>query len=137
MSLPLISPSIGLKLGICVSLLHRLNERMAAGTSTSVSAGAMRGGLNEEKDKEREKDRERGRDSDGIGNGYGGDEDKDKYKDKEKDFAIGNIAILRAQRAMADRLSSTGRTNLPKGVMLHDNPLIKTNAFLSQMPALT
>ena len=50
---------------------------------------------------------------------------------------ISNLAALRAQRAMADRLSTTGRTNLPEGVMLHDDPMSKTLAFLSQMPALT
>ena len=88
-------------------------------------------------DKEREKDRDRERDRDNNGDGDAGDKDRDKEEDKEKDTAIGNLAMLRAQRAMANRLSSTGRTNLPKGVMLHDNPLSKTNAFLSQMPALT
>ena len=93
----------------------------------------MRGGLSEEKD----------RDKDSIGDGDGGDKnevrdkDRDKDRERDKDSAISNLAMLRAQRAMADRLSSTGRTNLPTGVMLHDDPISKTNAFLSQMPALT
>ena len=97
----------------------------------------MKGGLSEEKD----------RDKDSIGDRDGGDKNKDRDWDREqnkdrdrerdKDSAISNLAILRAQRAMADRLSSTGRTNLPTGVMLHDDPISKTNAFLSQMPALT
>lgn len=99
----------------------------------SSAAGAMRGGLSEEKD----------RDKDSIGDGDGGDKnevrdkDRDKDRERDKDSAISNLAMLRAQRAMADRLSSTGRTNLPTGVMLHDDPISKTNAFLSQMPALT
>jgi hypothetical protein len=49
----------------------------------------------------------------------------------------GNIAMLRAQKAMAERLSTIGRTNLPDGVSLHDDPMSKTNAFLNQMPSLT
>lgn len=56
---------------------------------------------------------------------------------EERDSAIGNIAMLRAQKAMAERLSTVGRCNLPDGIMLHDDPMSKTNAFLSQMPALT
>ena len=104
---------------------------MAAGASASAStsAGAMRGKLNEDIDKEKDGDKDRDRDGDG--------DVVDKNMEKDKDCVIGNLAMLRAQRAMADRLSSMGRTNLPKGVMLHDNPLSKTNAFLSQMPALT
>ena len=103
----------------------------------SQSGGAIRGGLSEEKD----------RDKDSIGDRDGGDKNKDRDGDREqvkdrdrerdKDSAISNLAMLRAQRAMADRLSSTGRTNLPTGVMLHVDPISKTNAFLSQMPALT
>lgn len=105
----------------------------------SQSGGAIRGGLSEEKD----------RDKDSIGDRDGGDnnkdrdgdrdqvKDRDRDRERDKDSAISNLAMLRAQRAMADRLSSTGRTNLPTGVMLHDDPISKTNAFLSQMPALT
>jgi hypothetical protein len=102
----------------------------------SQSGGAMRGGLSEEKD----------RDKDSTGDGdVGGDKNKDRDREqvrdrdreRDKDSAISNLAMLRAQRAMADRLSSTGRTNLPTGVMLHDDPISKTNAFLSLMPALT
>jgi hypothetical protein len=62
-----------------------------------------------------------------LGGGGGGEDSSN----------ISNLAALRAQRAMADRLSTTGRTNLPEGVMLHDDPMSKTLAFLSQMPALT
>lgn len=54
-----------------------------------------------------------------------------------EDSAIGNLAMLRAQKAMAERLSTMSRTNLPEGIMLHDDPMSKTIAFLSQMPALT
>lgn len=54
-----------------------------------------------------------------------------------EDSAIGNLATLRAQKAMAERLSTIGRTNLPDGVMLHDDPMSKTIAFLNQMPSLT
>lgn len=54
-----------------------------------------------------------------------------------EDSAIGNLAMLRAQKALAERLSTMGRTNLPEGVMLHDDPMSKTIAFLSQMPSLT
>eukprot|EP00596_Hydrurales_sp_CCMP1899_P005223 CAMPEP_0119049066 /NCGR_PEP_ID=MMETSP1177-20130426/62581_1 /TAXON_ID=2985 /ORGANISM="Ochromonas sp, Strain CCMP1899" /LENGTH=721 /DNA_ID=CAMNT_0007025819 /DNA_START=48 /DNA_END=2209 /DNA_ORIENTATION=+ len=39
-----------------------------------------------------------------------------------EDSALGNIAMLRAQKAMAERLSTIGRTNLPDGVSLHDDP---------------
>jgi hypothetical protein len=101
----------------------------------SQSGGAMRGGLSEKKD----------RDKDSIGDGDGGDknkdrdyeQDKDRDRERDKDSAISNLAMLRAQRAMADRLCSTGRTNLPTGVMLHGDPISKTNAFLAQKPALT
>ena len=54
-----------------------------------------------------------------------------------EDSAIGNLAMLRAQKAMAERLSTMSRTNLPEGISLHDDPMSKTIAFLNQMPALT
>jgi hypothetical protein len=90
-------------------LYFRLSERMKAGNTNSLGGG--RGGG-------------------GQGGGGGGE-------DRDRDSNISNLAALRAQRAMADRLSTTGRTNLPEGVMLHDDPMSKTLAFLSQMPALT
>jgi hypothetical protein len=94
-------------------LYVRLNERMKAGNTNSLGGGRGGGGQG----------------------GGGGGEDRDR--DRDRDSSISNLAALRAQRAMADRLSTTGRTNLPEGVMLHDDPMSKTLAFLSQMPALT
>jgi hypothetical protein len=95
------------------ALYFRLNERMTAGNTHSLGGG---GGVG----------------VGGVGGG-GGAEDRDR----DRDSSICNLAALRAQRAMADRLSTRGRTNLPEGVMLHDDPMSKTLAFLSQMPALT
>lgn len=54
-----------------------------------------------------------------------------------EDAGIGLTAALKAQRASADRLS-VGHTvpTLPEGVTLRDDPMTKTNAFLSKMPKL-
>lgn len=54
------------------------------------------------------------------------------------DSAIGNLALLLSQQACAERLSTTHTVmTLPPGVTLKDDPMTKTKAFLTTMPALT
>jgi hypothetical protein len=50
---------------------------------------------------------------------------------------LASIARLKAQRSMADRLSTVrSLTTLPAGVMISDDVMTKTEAFLHQVPDL-
>ncbi len=51
---------------------------------------------------------------------------------------MGLTSEFRAQKAAADRLCTTKSVpTLPEGVTLRDDPMAKTNAFLTSLPKLS